>query len=106
MIDQLEVQSRSRENVKHTLYIHNGLAVGCTCESRKFHMWTECRHMFAYNWKDDPFMGVVESEIEPVNVEPVIELPTRFNEELFRKETYCHNHWWYGDTCLYGAHAL
>jgi Family of unknown function (DUF6011) len=32
--------------------------------------------------------------------------PTRFNPELFRKETYCHSHWWHGDTCLYGAHSL
>lgn len=32
--------------------------------------------------------------------------PTRFNTELFRKETYCHGHWWAGDTCLYGAHSL
>jgi hypothetical protein len=32
--------------------------------------------------------------------------PTRFNEDLFRKETYCHGHWWHGDTCLYGVHDL
>ena len=35
-----------------------------------------------------------------------IQRPTRFNNELWRKETYCHNHWWQGDYCYYGAHYL
>jgi hypothetical protein len=36
----------------------------------------------------------------------IIERPMRFNEDLFRKETYCHGHWWAGNKCLYGAHSL
>ncbi len=34
------------------------------------------------------------------------ERPTRFNQELWRKETYCCGHWWAGDCCLYGNHKL
>ena len=45
MIDTKVIQSRSRANVTHTLYIHEGKAVGCSCEHRQFHPWTPCPHM-------------------------------------------------------------
>lgn len=32
--------------------------------------------------------------------------PTRYNRELWRKETYCCGHWWSRGFCLYGNHDL
>ena len=32
--------------------------------------------------------------------------PRRFNHELHRNETFCCQHWWPSDTCLYGNHRL
>lgn len=48
MIDTIEVASRSRANMTHTVYTHNGKAVGCTCKWRQYHPWTPCHHMEAY----------------------------------------------------------
>ena len=45
MIDTIAIQSRSRANVTHKLYTHEGRAVGCSCEHRQFHPWTPCPHM-------------------------------------------------------------
>lgn len=49
MIDSIEVQSRSREDVKHTLWIYEGVAKGCTCEARVYNPSVPCRHMNEYN---------------------------------------------------------
>ena len=35
-----------------------------------------------------------------------IKRPHRFNRELHRYEIFCCQHWWPGDTCLYGNHRL
>ena len=48
MINSIEVPSRSRANVTHTLYIHEGKAVGCSCEHRQFHPWMPCPHMIQH----------------------------------------------------------
>ena len=50
MINQIEVASRSRQNVTHKLYLdEQGKAIGCSCEFRQWHQWTPCRHMEEYN---------------------------------------------------------
>ncbi len=41
----IQVPSKSRANLTHTLYIHNGKAVGCDCEYREHRTWTACPHM-------------------------------------------------------------
>ncbi len=45
MINQIEVASRSRQNVTHKLYIIDGVAKGCSCESRQFNPARPCFHM-------------------------------------------------------------
>jgi hypothetical protein len=37
---------------------------------------------------------------------PLTPRPTRFNRELWRNETFCCHHWWPGNACHYGNHAL
>jgi hypothetical protein len=50
MINQIEIASRSRQNVTHTLFLdEKGKAVGCTCEYRQYHPWTPCPHMTEWN---------------------------------------------------------
>lgn len=52
MINHIEVASRSRENVTHTLYMdEQGKAIGCSCERRQYHPNVDCGHMIAWNSK-------------------------------------------------------
>ena len=58
MINHIEVASRSRENVTHTLFMdETGKAVGCTCEYRQYHTFTSCRHMIDWNVKVESITG-------------------------------------------------
>lgn len=46
MINHIEIASRNRENVTHTLYLdEHGKAIGCTCSEAK------AVHIAKYNWK-------------------------------------------------------
>ncbi len=49
MIDSIEVPSRSRAEVKHTLWIYEGVAKGCTCEARQYNQSVPCWHMVHHN---------------------------------------------------------
>jgi hypothetical protein len=94
-IEAREIKSSSRAGMTHHLFILSGRAVGCNCESRQYRTMRDCRHMTAHNDRlaaSDPFVAARRA--------------TRWNAELWRRETFCHGHWWAGDTCLYGGHAL
>ncbi len=59
MINQIEVASRSRENVTHTLYLdEKGKAVGCTCEFRQYNSLKACKHMGDWNIQIEAITGV------------------------------------------------
>jgi hypothetical protein len=55
MINEIEIASRSRENVTHTLFLdEKGKAVGCTCdEAKAVHIakynFKPCSHMIVWN---------------------------------------------------------
>lgn len=50
MINTIEIESTSRMNVQHTLYMDEaGKAIGCTCEARQFNSFKACRHMTSWN---------------------------------------------------------
>lgn len=59
MINQIEVASRSRENVTHTLFLdETGKAVGCTCEFRQYNSFKACSHMNEWNVQVESITGV------------------------------------------------
>jgi len=59
MINQIEVASRSRENVTHTLFMdEQGKAVGCTCEFRQYNSFKACKHMNDWNTQVEAITGV------------------------------------------------
>jgi hypothetical protein len=50
MINQIEVASRSRQNVTHQLFLdEQGKAIGCTCEFRQYNSFKVCTHMKDWN---------------------------------------------------------
>jgi hypothetical protein len=50
MINEIEIASRSRPEMSHTLFLdEKGKAVGCTCEYRQYHPWTTCHHQNEWN---------------------------------------------------------
>lgn len=54
MINEIEVASRSRENVAHTLYLdEKGKAIGCSCEHRQFQGHVPCGHMNEWNTEEE-----------------------------------------------------
>jgi hypothetical protein len=63
MINEIEIQSRSRANLTHTLFLdEKGKAVGCTCEYRQYHTWTPCPHMTEWNTQLE---SITTTEIVP-----------------------------------------
>lgn len=50
MINTIEIESTSRQNVQHTLWMdEHGKAIGCSCEARQFNAFKACRHMTSWN---------------------------------------------------------
>lgn len=59
MINEIEVQSRSRQNVTHTLFLdEQGKSVGCTCEYRQYKPFVPCTHMKDWNVKVEAITAV------------------------------------------------
>lgn len=54
MINEIEIASRSRQNVTHTLFLdEQGKAIGCTCEYRQYNSFKACKHMNDWNSKPE-----------------------------------------------------
>jgi hypothetical protein len=54
MINHIEIESQSRKNLQHILFLdEQGKAVGCTCEARQYHSFKPCRHMNEWNGKSE-----------------------------------------------------